>query len=840
MPRFPFFTIDRLSFWLGFLAATLFWWIFNRAKPWLVRAVRIIRENRELSKQKALTGLDSHLRKLAFNQGQKMHLAANLFSLDEIIIQPKLIAPPLRIEPETTPPSEALINSAVPYLPDWPEFSANYGVSTLSPAEALLGGVNIVITGQPGSGKTVCLANLAIQIARKDISINPLSQSVPIIFHILDIDYAQFPKEFPLDPIYKLLVSQVSLIDQPKLPGFLDIIFNNGNAFLLIDGLDELPKEDLGQAILFIKSITSTYPLVHIITTGASEYVDGLTSIGFQPLALAAWSQQECIRFIHQWDKQWKACLQPLTEALLEDQQIVEPLLLQNWLISDAYSLSPLEWTLKIWSTYTGDLKGPSCVDALDSYFVRMTEGSIPLSLMGELAYQMLQDSKPGMSFSEMEKLLSSWQHEVHLPNETDTVGTEAKSENHTGNSAQTKKTSGERTLLFLLENGLLIERSKEFLTFPNPCLTGYLASLSAASKDLELIPELPGWSIEISTLHYLAGNSDGQWLEPLINLDDAPLYRNYLMLGRWLKDVPESAPWRTGLFRSLVSMIQNESLPIGLIARLLSVFIVSNDPSVPILTRQLLTSKSANIRGLAALACGAIHDLKAVNELKMMLGDPNSEVRQSACLALSTIDSPVAFQSVVDSLFQGDESLRRIAAESLANIGSEGYEVLKNGITLNDLLVRRAIVFGLALIREPWSITLLEKITIEDGQWVVRNAAAQAHEAMLKIKPGTPQPLPAPSDSPWLITYASRQGLGIRAQDSGIEILLTALKSGSYDEQAASLDYLRLIPDEGVIHCLYDIIYNENNPLREQAYDALCFLACSGAEIPRPSKFGL
>jgi HEAT repeat protein len=286
--------------------------------------------------------------------------------------------------------------------------------------------------------------------------------------------------------------------------------------------------------------------------------------------------------------------------------------------------------------------------------------------------------------------------------------------------------------------------------------------------------------------------------------------------------------------------MIQNESLPIGLVARFLSVFIVSNDPSVPILTRQLLSSQSANIRGLAALACGATHDIKAVNELKIMLGDPNSEVRQSACLALSTIDSPVAFQSVVESLFQGDEVLRRIAAESLANIDSEGYEVLKNGIAMNDLLVRRAIVFGLALIREPWSIALLEKITIEDGQWVVRNAAAQAHEAMLKNKPGTPQPLPAPSDSPWLITYASRQGLGIRAQDSSLELLLTALKSGSYEEQAASINYLRLIPDEGVIHSLYDIVYNEASPLREQANDALYFLANSGAEIPRPSKFGL
>ncbi|HMN61405.1 MAG TPA: hypothetical protein PJ988_13620, partial [Anaerolinea sp.] len=61
MPRLP--HIDQISFWLGFVAATLFWWVLGRLKPmlpvlreWVKRLLRTIRERN-------LQGANEYLRK---------------------------------------------------------------------------------------------------------------------------------------------------------------------------------------------------------------------------------------------------------------------------------------------------------------------------------------------------------------------------------------------------------------------------------------------------------------------------------------------------------------------------------------------------------------------------------------------------------------------------------------------------------------------------------------------------------------------------------------------------------------------------------------------------------
>lgn len=35
---------DRISFWIGFLAATLFWWLLARLRPLLIRVWENLRE----------------------------------------------------------------------------------------------------------------------------------------------------------------------------------------------------------------------------------------------------------------------------------------------------------------------------------------------------------------------------------------------------------------------------------------------------------------------------------------------------------------------------------------------------------------------------------------------------------------------------------------------------------------------------------------------------------------------------------------------------------------------------------------------------------------------------
>jgi hypothetical protein len=64
-----------------------------------------------------------------------------------------LQAPSPPLDPGVPPPDEDIQSQTLPELPDWPELAAAYGGRRLSFAEALSNRANLVVTGQPGSGR---------------------------------------------------------------------------------------------------------------------------------------------------------------------------------------------------------------------------------------------------------------------------------------------------------------------------------------------------------------------------------------------------------------------------------------------------------------------------------------------------------------------------------------------------------------------------------------------------------------------------------------------------------------------------------------------------------------
>ena len=165
---------------------------------------------------------------------------------------------------------------------------------------------------------------------------------------------------------------------------------------------------------------------------------------------------------------------------------------------------------------------------------------------------------------------------------------------------------------------------------------------------------------------------------------------------------------------------------------------------------------------------------------------------------------------------------------------------MLKEGITLADILLRRAVIYGLARVEDDWAIEALQTIQVEDDQWVVRNSASEVLESKDAIDPRIPRPLTAPSETPWLIEFAGKQGVGISPGSPATEVLLTALKNGSEEERLAALPYLKRMPTEGVITNLYHAMYQDDPELREAVFLVLCELAASGIKLPDPQQFGL
>ena len=167
--RFRFPNLDNFSFLLGVVLSSLVWWVISMLRP----AFKQIRANAQLkqagkkAKAHAFNAVEERYRQSVLYHAQGLHLAAPLFSLDEILVPSQLLAPPHRVEPGDYLYIEDIVETTVPYLPAWPELAAIYKAPTITIAEALSGNSDIVLVGQTGMGKTVALASLASSLARR-------------------------------------------------------------------------------------------------------------------------------------------------------------------------------------------------------------------------------------------------------------------------------------------------------------------------------------------------------------------------------------------------------------------------------------------------------------------------------------------------------------------------------------------------------------------------------------------------------------------------------------------------------------------------------------------------
>ncbi len=254
-----------------------------------------------------------------------------------------------------------------------------------------------------------------------------------------------------------------------------------------------------------------------------------------------------------------------------------------------------------------------------------------------------------------------------------------------------------------------------------------------------------------------------------------------------------------------------------------------------------MLEGQDTELLLLAALGSGALRDTKAVESLTKLLNNQSPNVQRAACLALININTTTAIDSVGSALLHGNESLRRAAAEALANHPGEGYAMLKEGAVMkDDLLVRRSVVYGLARIHEQWAIDIINRLEAEDDQWAVKNAATEINENRLRIDPHIPNKLPPPTESPWIIAFAGKKGLGVSPEKPPTDLLLLALKSGTEEEKLASLAYLRIMPIEGAFGSLFQVMYGSEPILREAIFQTLSEMASRGVEIPDPVQFGV
>src|SRR5512138_3831434 len=236
---------DPFSFLFGFVVGIAFVWLLGRFRPLLKQARENAKERRQAAQMRRTTGLEDNHRRITLRRAQGMHLAASLFSLDEILQEPRLIAPPPRVEPDVIGIQEDIISQTLPYMPAWPELAATYRAPTLGVAEAIAGGSHIVIVGAAGSGKTVTLAHLASLAANLKVKLSEDAdrEAVPYLYHVADLQLPFDETRDPANIVINATGEHAPFFDLRRLPGFIQHTFKEGQALVLIDGFDELDPQ---------------------------------------------------------------------------------------------------------------------------------------------------------------------------------------------------------------------------------------------------------------------------------------------------------------------------------------------------------------------------------------------------------------------------------------------------------------------------------------------------------------------------------------------------------------------------------------------------------------------
>lgn len=832
------FQLEVISFWLGFIAASLFWWLIRRFSSQLKSAFIKFKELIQGAGEILKADTEVRYRTDVFKYAQGLHVASELFSLDEIIIEPRILTLPTNIIPGQIPPHLDVASETIPYTPDWPELAAHYKYNSFSLVDLLPTGTNVAIISPAGHGKTTALAYLTSILAKSDFEDQDIARKVP--FFLYAPDYFEEAGNSPIEKLTNAISSYISALTHARFRDFVQATFRQGRAVLLVDGVDELPPPVVDEMIKNLQLLKSQFPNVQMVLAVDTQYFGDLSEIEAQPVALRGWGFYEHRDFLDQWGKLWQRWI---TGPQQLDPQNLEPLLLNHWLLMDAHTYSPLEFTLKVWGSYANDLIGSHPLDIMSNYIARMTGSDIDLQVaLEQAAYNSVLAGSPLVN-AETGPELFSIKAEYEEPINANSDQTDENSEENdlsktdvdTDTDIEIRKVGESR----LRSARMLITRAKNTYGFRNPSILAYLASQHIKTNTPTSLIQKPEWALKRLTTNYLSFYQDtSQFIisEDQENAD--PLQTDLVVLARSIRYIPDQSKRLSTILESIVFAIQQVHIPLGVKVRLFTAILTLNNRNIESILRYLRGSSNPEIRQLAALGTGVLRNSTAVPALIYLLDDV-PVIAKSACLALVQIGTEDALEAVIRVLLESSEDMRRAAAEALANHEDEGYPVLIDGTQVDDLLVRRAVVFGLRRTREEWAIDKLREVQIEESEWVVRDAAEQALSAIKEPDPGLPEPPEDLVNLPWLIAFASEYGQGISTQDSAREMLLTAFRMGTPVQKIAALEHLWRRADQEIFPEIFDFLFGSDFELSETAANVIWHLQRYGIEIPTSKRSG-
>jgi len=807
MTRFiPKIFLDFPSFWAGVFLAALIIFLFFRYRSKLTnlfsrstKQVRSFRDNLSVTSK-------TEYNQILYKYVQGKHLISDISPLECVQVPPKCIAPSPSAIPgeETIDPS--LLQQTLGYDPAYPEFSSEYYTPTFTLLEALSNNVNICLLGFPGTGKTVAIADCITSLVTGKSTYPSLTNKVAFI-----VEAQHILHQFPGSDILLILLTAIQtnpvFSTIPNFPKFLTSTINNDDAIIFIDGLDLLTQIDTNRVSNYIIALCKKIPSLQVVAAASPSFLGNLNKAPLEPVSIAPWNQKDKSIFLKKLSELHGKLPAPFSnDEINKASEFIE---IRNSLItSSGRNLTPLEFTLLSLSAYSKDLIGSSAIDAIETYLNRILRSlsQNTIRTLENIALHALDQEKSSFTKRDINSWLSNL--DISSPELSDD-----------------KTSPVNKGIQIALYSKLLQKTGPDGYFFPHPTIAGFLAARGLRRSNDQVIQRIlnqPDWSLVHETMRFFSAFNPVQpYLDQLVS--DSSLLKVRLMRAcSWLPYLKVSSPEEQNLLRSITKEIYTN--PIYFVKLRFTIALArSGNPNTGTIFRHLLKTDNTDTKRAAAFGAGYVQDLASVPLLIDQMRD-SFPASVSASYALGKIASPKALEAIADELLHGNELLRRAAAESLAQNRSEGHPALREGIAMDDLLVRYAVVHGLSLINESWAIDILDKLRIDENEWVVRDLAQHVFEVFETGSPYLPTPQLPVYKSAWLHTFTEQHNLAAVSPKTALDLLLTALEKGTGEQKQASLSHIRrlFIPDH--IPSLLKLLDDPDPVITQQAALTLWF----------------
>ncbi|NWG17860.1 MAG: HEAT repeat domain-containing protein [Chloroflexi bacterium] len=816
------------------------------------------------------------------------HLAGRFISLSQIVVEPRFIpAPPL-----AAPPDEETVHSVfhiVPVIPDHPYLHAPYNLETLTIDDLSAGERAIALLGRPGSGRTTALMTiilrslgkvrfepptdrvqmridaeeaaltdkqravrvkerltieqrakerlaeeqgLAFDAAADKTALPLFNRLMPVYVHLADLNHAdpEFGKTAdPAEPLVRSVQRQVGRITASTIPANLYKRLSQGQVLLLVDGYEDLPPHERGPKLAWLQALMNLYPQNFYIVAGPVIGSGPLLRLGLTPVYLRPWSDLDANRAADNWAAAWQRQAGARRSRL--SQQPLDATAVARAKTNNR-ALSPFDLTLKIWGNYANDAEAPGFEGWLRALLVRHLPADQSLGrLLPQLAQAAaLQLDEGFFTQARLDDLLAG----SDLP---DIGAVEAEESPAPRRKAKKEETSAVGRLLALLRRcGLVVAYPGGRFQFAHPFLAAYLASLTLRDGGGKLAEKArqPEWTqaIAYAALHMPIEEAVRARL-------DAPpdvLYSHTLDIAHWLPYAGADVPWRKQYLKYLGNLLLMPNQYPFLRERAAAALLTTRDRNALVIFRQALINTPAHTRLIACLGIGALGDPDTVQIISPLLQDSYNDVQLAAGLALGAVGTDTALETLVEALTQGSEQLRQAVAETFAALPDEGYPILYDAIHDDDMLLRRAAVFGLRRLKTGWALIAIYRAFLEDSQWYVRSAAQMAFQELQYGEDRGVKAFPPVESLQWLAEWAAQRGENLPTGEGANQMLMRALQEGEPQIQQLAAAVIGQLGLASVGKALYGAMRDRQPQTRDTAYRALAHLqAWIGQPLPAP-----